>query len=221
MKKLMILTMVLGIIFSMNTSTAQAQPAPEGEQMIRPGDPIPPDAPPPPLPRERFRIMQMWKMTEVLDLDENQAAKFFPMLNNFQKKVDEIHDKNMELFNVLGGYIQAGDKSKITGVIDQIEENEEKILLERKKFRKDAGKVLDEIQIGKLVHFQHDFPRKFRDAMWDIRGKGRGPGRGPGPGAGWDNNKPYPPRAHNMGYKQGRRAGSGYYSNAYCPNRLF
>ena len=220
MKKLMILTMTVGIILSMNISPVQAQP-PAGEQMIRQGDPGPPDAPPPPPPRERFRTMQMWKLTEILDLTEDQAAKFFPKLNSFQKKVDEIHEKNMELFKVLNGYIQAGDKGKIPDVIDQIEANEENILIERKKFRKDAGKVLDEIQVGKLVHFQFDFPRKFRDAMWDVKGKERRSGRGTVPGMGKDHNKQRPPSANNMGNRQGRQLRTGYYYNAYCLNRPY
>jgi Spy/CpxP family protein refolding chaperone len=111
----------------------------------------------------------MWKLTEALDLTEEQAGKFFPLFRNFQNSIDSVRQSNDELFKKLDGYITAGEKTKIEEIITQIEKNEAKILDSRTKFRKDAAKVLDEIQIGKLVMFHHEFPRRFRDAIWDYR----------------------------------------------------
>ena len=191
MKKLLIMAAILGLLLPLSLATAQSAPtASEGEKMMMQGETIPPDALPPP-PRERFHTMQMWKLTEILDLSEDQAAKFFPKFNNFQKKIDEIRDANEKFFEKLDGYIRTEDKKNILKTIDEIEKNENLIMEEHKKFRKELTGVLDEIQMGKLVHFQHDFPRRFRDAMWDIKGKGPRPDRweprpGRGPGAGWE-----------------------------------
>jgi hypothetical protein len=119
--------------------------------------------------KDRFRTVQMWKLTEALDLTEEQAARFFPQFRNFQNSIDSVRDANDELFKKLEGYITASEKAKIEEIIAQIEKNELKILESKAKFRKDAAKFLDEIQIGKLVMFHHEFPRKFRDAIWDYR----------------------------------------------------
>jgi Spy/CpxP family protein refolding chaperone len=135
-----------------------------------PVPPPPPEDAPPPM-RERFQEMQMWKLIEVLDLSEEQSAKFFPMFHDFQKKVDAIRKENDELFKKLDGYIAAEEKDKIEPLITQIEANESKILETRTAFRKEVAnaKVLDKIQIGKLIAFQREFPRRFWDAMWDCR----------------------------------------------------
>jgi len=169
----------------LNIAAIIAMMFPAGAVLAQPGMGGPPGPPPPPPPmaRERFQQMQMWKLTEVLEMSDEQAAKFFPMFNSFQKSVDKIRQENDDLFDKLDGYLKAEEKGKISGIIGQIEENEAKILDTRKKFRGDIGKVLDEIQIGKMVHFQREFPRRFRDAMWDFKGE---PGRGPR----WNDDKP-------------------------------
>lgn len=221
MKKLLIIAAILGLLLPLGMVMAQPAPmAPAGEKALGEGESAPPDAPPPP-PRERFHTMQMWKLTEILDLSEDQAAKFFPKFNNFQKKIDEIRETNEKLFEKLDGYIRTEDKKNIIKTIDEIEKNENLIMEEHKKFRKELTGVLDEIQMGKLVHFQHDFPRRFRDAMWDIKGKGPRPDRfeprpGQGPGSGWEDHHPGAPQmSYGRGCGQGN--GGGLYLNPDCP----
>ena len=153
--------------------------------VAQPPEPGPP--PPPPSPKERtrmqerFRTMQIWKLTEILDMSEAQTDKFLPMFRKFQKEIDAIRDANGELFKKMEGYIAAEDKGEIEGLISQIEKNETKILEARANFRKKASKVLDEIQIGKLILFQREFPRHFRNAIWDVQQRHGGP---PGPPSG-------------------------------------
>ena len=136
--------------------------------------------------QEKIRTMKMWKLTETLELTEEQALKFFPMFKDFEKKVQAIRDENSEYLKKLNGYIMAGDEgAKMTDLINKIENNEMEILKARTQFRKDAKKILDKTQIAKLVIFQHDFPRRFRDAIHErqFRGSGRaGRPRGYAPG---------------------------------------
>lgn len=199
MKKVIITTIAIAILL------------PAGIVLAQPGFGGPPPPPPPPN-RERFQQMQMWKLTETLDLTDDQAAKFFPLFNSFQKEVDKIRDENDDLFEKLDAYIKTEDKGKIAGVIDQIDKNESKILDSRKKFRLDAAKVLTEVQIGKLVHFQHEFPRRFRDAIWDCRDGG------PDKGQRQKDNRPGRSEAPRMG--AGHEKGYGWHmGNPDCPNR--
>ena len=161
--------------------------------------------------QERFRTMQIWKLTEVLDLSEAQADKFFPMFRNFQKDVDQIKEENDELFQKLHGYIQADDGSKVEDLISKIEKNENKILQLRSEFRQNAAKVLDDVQLGKLIVFQHEFPRHFREVMWEIHGKGMGRHGGGNHGPGGKGYKSQAP----MGMKQ-CNPGSGMYCQFNC-----
>lgn len=173
MKRLIVLTLVILMAGSLGMTYAQAPPdAPDGGMAPPGGFNGPPN-------KERFHTMMLWKMTESLDLTDVQAAKFFPLFNEHQKRMDVIHEEIAGLMEKLDGYIKAGEDGKIDGIVAQIDKSEDKMLAEKKQFRKDAGKVLDKIQVGKLVHFQHEFPRRFREAMWDVRGaRGERGGRG-------------------------------------------
>lgn len=151
MKKLTLIA-ICALLISASISIAQPPPPPPPEARTR--------------MHEKVRTMKMWKLTEELDLSEEKAAKFFPLFNKFEKKVQAILDENDDLYRKLEGLIQAEeDGKKITTVIEQIEANEMKILKERTEFRKDAAKILDDAQIAKLVMFQHHFTRKLRQKI--------------------------------------------------------
>lgn len=175
MKKLLLLTISALLLIS---TSAICQPPPE------------PQTPPPPdceEMREKVRTMKMWKLTEELDLTEDQAVKFFPLFRKFENEVQELRDENGELTERLKGYLIAKEEGKkIEEIIVKIEKNDVLILEARTKFRKDAGKVLDTGQIGKLIIFQHEFPKRFREAirggkMHHKRQPGDKPGKRRGP----------------------------------------
>ena len=168
------------------------------------GDEIPPPPPPPEeeeMMAERFQTIQIWKLTEELDLSQEQAAKFFPLFNEFQDKVKKIRDENGELMDKLRGYVLANeDGSKVNGVIAKIEANEVRILTTMTDFRKDAAKILTDMQMAKLVLFQHEFPRQMRKAMRHAAPSAPNPlQRGPG--------KVNPPLGMNRG-ERGSRFGN-------------
>ena len=164
MKKIFIFTMTVLIL----STLAYSQPPPDFD------DPAPP-APPDEISDEmlaKFRQMKIWKMTEELDITEEQAAKFYPRFNRFEDGVEEIRLQNKELLEKLRGYLTAGEEDKkIKSLISDIEKNDEKILKLHSDFRTDVEKILTTEQLGKLVLFQHEFPKKFRKS---FRGKGQG-----------------------------------------------
>ena len=184
--------------------------------IAQPPDPLEPP-PPPATPEERARMherfctMQIWKLTEALDMTEEQTDKFLPMFRKFQKEIDAIRVANGELFKKMEGYITAEDKSEIEGIISQIEKNEQAILMTRTNFRKKAAKVLDEIQIGKLIMFQREFPRHFRNAIWDVQQRHGGPPEPPSGKRGKRLNKPGAP----MGMKM-QKSGMGQFCQCWC-----
>ena len=131
---------------------------------------------PPPFERraemdKRIHAMKIWKLTEILDLDAKQEDKFFPMFRKFEDSVQDIVDENDELFEKLDGYVKLGENnSEINNLIAQIEKNGQRIMDAKTQFMKDAGKILNDVQLAKLVLFQHQFPRKFRETMMKRHG---------------------------------------------------
>ncbi|MCX8014997.1 MAG: hypothetical protein N2748_03160, partial [candidate division WOR-3 bacterium] len=69
--------------------------------------PIPDDDPPVPpepmceselgehKPREMMETIRIWKLTELLNLTEDQRAKFFPKLQDMRKTRDEFEQKRI------------------------------------------------------------------------------------------------------------------------------
>ena len=173
MKRMLLLLLTAVMLV---TAGAIAQPPLE--------DPSAPPYPPPPQAQERIRTMQMWKLTEVLELTSEQAEKFLPLYREFQEDVEAIRVENRGYFDKIHAYIIIEDGKEIHALIEKIEANERKILDRRVKFRREAGKTLSDEQIGKLVTFQREFPGMFRNVMKDMRRdnrreKMRSPGRAP------------------------------------------
>ena len=67
-------------------------PGPGGQQMM-----------------ERWETLRIWKLTEFLDLNEEQAAKFFPALQNFRTSMEELDSAEASLQRVIIEEIQSGN----------------------------------------------------------------------------------------------------------------
>ena len=163
MKKMIVLACLM--VFAISAGYTQPPP-PDADEFAPPDEPGP-------ISEEmlkKFRTMKMWKLTEELDITEDQAAKFFPKFNAFEDKVEEIRVKNNELLDKLRGYLIAAEEDKkINSIISDIEKNDEEILKLHKKFRDETGNILTTQQIGKLILFQHEFPKRFRESFQEKK----------------------------------------------------
>jgi Spy/CpxP family protein refolding chaperone len=117
-------------------------------------------------PEERVRAMKMWKLTDELDLDEAQTAKFFPLMNAFDDKMDSQRVARRALVrNLLNACEDPNpDVKVINDLITKLEKMEEQTLGLQSQLRKDAASILQPDQIGRLVLFQ----MKFQDAVRQV-----------------------------------------------------
>lgn len=51
--------------------------------------------------RQRIRAMRAWYLTEELHLDDNTAARLFPVLGQFDERIDAVHRRGVELRRAL------------------------------------------------------------------------------------------------------------------------
>ena len=51
-------------------------------------------------PGQRLEMMKMWRLTEELDLSEEQAGKFFPRYNALEKEIMEKFNYLLEIENL-------------------------------------------------------------------------------------------------------------------------
>ena len=133
---------------------------------------------PPPLPeegmslhkpaRERMEMMKMWKMTEYLDLSEEQAEKFFPMYRTLSKELEEMSIQQREVMmnkkEILDGDKEIQGK-EINKIVQNASEVEKKKIDKKQEFIEGLDDVLTARQKAKYVVFEIRFKTQLRDAI--------------------------------------------------------
>ena len=113
---------------------------------------------------EKARMLMKWKLTEYLDITEEQGDKFFPRFNSFQKEHKSLHKQIGKLFDEVEEMIDdekvdSGDIEKIQNQINDLEHERHEL---RMNFLDKNKDVLTDEQIAKLLVFDHKFKRKLK-----------------------------------------------------------
>ena len=106
---------------------------------------------------DRMEMMRVWKMTEYLELNEEQAEKLFPSMRNHQSEMRKIMAKEKELYTPF--YEKAKKNKNLTKIeVDNLLKDLAKLNNERAKlqidFVKKSGSFLDPFQQVKLLRFE-------------------------------------------------------------------
>ena len=134
---------------------------------------------PPPMdeeePRRLIETVRIWRMTQELDLSEEQILQFFPKLKNLEDMERHRAETKAKVIRELDELLKA-DKPSLPALQKKMAE------VERvdEEFDKKAAKVKDEIksvlsveQQAKLLVFRFKFQREMRDIIREIRGHPR------------------------------------------------
>ena len=103
----------------------------------------------------KSRLMIMWNLVDYLNLDEDTAASFFPIFNEYTQKRDKLTKSHRELVDQIVTEVEKEDitTGELTTLVDELEELAEQNNYERKAFLVKAKKILDDRQYVKLVIF--------------------------------------------------------------------
>ena len=117
--------------------------------------------------KETMRTMMIWKLTEELDLREEQADKFFPRFRKNRKEIDVLKTKERLLGKSLSQ--NTNKKNKLTGsevnkIIKESTTLRKKMADLEEKFLIESGDILDPNQQAKLGLFKQKM-------MKDMKGK--------------------------------------------------
>ena len=117
--------------------------------------------------KKNMKIMMKWKLTEYLDLGEEQAEKFFPKMNSHEKDIKKINDQIKALRIEMERQIESGvsDKKINRENIEKIQELEQKKLSLKSKYLLSLEDVLDAKQVSKLMVFEKKFKRSLKDQL--------------------------------------------------------
>ncbi|RKZ26482.1 hypothetical protein DRQ26_04350 [bacterium] len=124
---------------------------------------------------ERIETVKMWKLTEALDLSEEQAAKLFPVMNRANKRRKEIKSRQMELFGVLRDALDSGaDSTELLSILDEMTDLKNQECELQIDFLSQIKQILSPEQQAKYVMFEVEFKKRMMQLLRDFhRGKGR------------------------------------------------
>ena len=116
---------------------------------------------------EKTRMLMKWKLTKFLDLQEEQAEKFFPRFNNFHKDHKKIQSEIGELYDEINKMVKDEEvkQKEVEKFVNEIYELEIKKHSLRKDFILAVDNILSEDQQARLAVFEHNFKRRMKDEM--------------------------------------------------------
>ena len=122
---------------------------------------------------EKLEMLKMWKLIETLDMEEEQAQKFFILMkrqNDGERKLNkERREIEKQLRTLLGK--EPVPENEIKKLIRNFVKNQDEARLNRKKFYEESSGILSVEQQAKLILFQSRFNREMFEIMKEIRQK--------------------------------------------------
>ena len=122
--------------------------------------------------RENIILFRMLRMTQDLDLTEEQAAKIFPKMNQIEKEKFELQAKVGEQVRELRLALrdESPDQKKIDDRVNAILELRHKVDSKDKELETFLLENLTPVQRGKYLVFAADFYRELREKLERARG---------------------------------------------------
>jgi Spy/CpxP family protein refolding chaperone len=126
--------------------------------------------------RENIVLFQMLRMTQDLDLTEEQTAKIFPKINQIEKEKFELRAKVREQLRELRLALknEKPDEKKIDERVNGILELRHKVESLDKELESFLLENLTAIQRGKYMIFAPEFYQELRDKLERARGLRQG-----------------------------------------------
>ena len=125
----------------------------------------------PPPRREQIQMLRIWKMTEELELTEEQAGRVCPRLRTGDKNIEELEIERQSIFKELHKEEMKGGMAEkyLNEKIERISAIEVKILKNRVNFIKNMDDLLSPDQRAKLMVFRHRFRHRMENMMREAR----------------------------------------------------
>jgi hypothetical protein len=123
---------------------------------------------------EKYRKM---RLIEYLNLNEEDAIRFFAKHNSHEQKIRDVMEKRDQLVDEISEKIQkTANINEIGMLTEKIRGVDKEMFDERQRFQEDIKQILSPMQFAKFILFERDFGRKVRDAI-----RGLGPDHQPPP----------------------------------------
>ncbi|MFC1481481.1 hypothetical protein ACFL6E_04450 [Candidatus Neomarinimicrobiota bacterium] len=120
-------------------------------------------------------MFKLWKLTEYLDLTEEQGAKFFPRFNEHKDRVEELREEQEKLSVEFMEQVNTGKvgKKDTEAYLDQMSKLQKAHLDERYKHIRSSSDLLSDEQYARYAAFDDHFRQQIKERMGDRRMRDR------------------------------------------------
>lgn len=130
----------------------------------------------PPPPRKQFfkmkqkiNTLRIWGLTKELDLDQDAAARVFPIMNGYDNKRTEIQYRLIVLMHNLRNALRDRDDAGIQATLDKLEANHQKMEQLNDSERDELKKALTVEQQAKFLLFEVRFEKQVKKMIAKAR----------------------------------------------------
>ncbi len=121
--------------------------------------------------RKRVETLKLWKLTQALDLDEETAAKLFPLINKYDKKRFVIEQSMRKDMKKLRRSVDTASPEKLGELIRRIEDNYKELQEINNQQLEELRGILPVRKVAKFIIFKQDFNREIRKIIRESRHK--------------------------------------------------
>ncbi|RKZ34610.1 hypothetical protein DRQ19_00695 [bacterium] len=134
---------------------------------------------PPELPervKKRVETFRIWKLTEFLDLTDEQAASFFPRYNALRKEQERLREEHLATEDSIRMLLdKKGNDDELKSLCNRLLENRQAVSELKINFFNECSEFLTTEQQAKLMIFEEQFRREVSGMIRDIRKERRKP----------------------------------------------
>ena len=123
---------------------------------------------------EKIEQLENAKLIKLLDLNEEDAIRFFARRKEYQQNMREFLQQRREIIDnthELLGQDEKGNHKKLNDKIDEIFELESQIFKEKRSYYKSLLDIVSPKQILQLMSFEERFRREVREKLINRQNK--------------------------------------------------
>ena len=120
---------------------------------------------------KRIEMLRIWRLTELLNLQEADAAVVFPILHKYDKTYQTQSDKREQLVQKLQGVLNAPTptEKQIREITSQVLKVDQETMVIREKMYKDLDQILTAEQVAKYLIFEMHFKQEIDELINQVR----------------------------------------------------
>ena len=128
---------------------------------------------------ERVDRWRKMRLIEVLELKEEQSARFLPRMNEHEQRMRDLRKEKDNVLDKIDRLVRnRADEKAIEGVFPEFFAVGDRMDAERQNFFNSVSDILTVEQRAKLLLFERHFERELREAMKEVSRR-RHPPEGP------------------------------------------